>query len=140
MADPPSQAPPPTPRRIVIVEDSQDSREMLRYLLEHAGHEVYEAVDGPSAVESILRIAPDVALVDLGLPGFDGCEVARRVRAAESGRAVQLVAMTGYGQPEDVRRAKAAGFDAHLVKPVDPARVAALIRGEPAASGPEPTS
>ena len=102
MADPPSQAPPPTPRRIVIVEDSEDSREMLRYLLEHAGHEVYEAVDGPSAVESILRIAPHVALVDLGLPGLDGCEVARRVRADESGRAVQLVAMTGYGQPEDV--------------------------------------
>ena len=128
MADPPSTPPASSPRRIVIVEDSPDNREMLRYLLELAGHEVHEAADGPGGIEAILRVAPHIALVDLGLPGLDGYEVARRVRAEVAGRAVQLVAMTGYGQPEDVRRAAAAGFDAHLVKPVDPARVAALIR------------
>ncbi|HEX7787306.1 MAG TPA: response regulator [Methylomirabilota bacterium] len=133
MADPPSTPPASTPRRVVIVEDSPDSREMLRYLLEQAGHEVHEAADGPGGVEAILSIAPHVALVDLGLPGLDGYEVARRVRADAAGRAVQLVAMTGYGQPEDVRRAEGAGFDAHLVKPVDPAHVTALIRERPTA-------
>ena len=133
MADPPSTPPASSPRRVVIVEDSPDSREMLRYLLEHAGHEVHEAPDGPGGIEAILRIAPDIALVDLGLPGLDGYEVARRVRADSAGRTVRLVAMSGYGQPEDVRRAAEAGFDAHLVKPVDPARVAALIRGGPPA-------
>jgi CheY-like chemotaxis protein len=123
-------APPPSrrsPRRILIVEDSRDSRDMLRYLLEHAGHEVHEAADGPSGVEAILEVRPDIALVDVGLPGLDGYEVARRVRADEAGDKVRLVALTGYGLPDDHRRSREAGFDAHLVKPVDPARLAAVI-------------
>lgn len=115
-------------RRIVIVEDSGDSREMLRYLLEHAGHAVHEAADGPSGLRIILELRPDIALVDVGLPGLDGYEVARRVRADEAGRAVRLVALTGYGLPDDLRRSEGAGFDAHLVKPVDPTRLAAIIR------------
>jgi len=124
------ETPSPTPsRRIVIVEDSRDSREMLRYMLEHAGHEVHEAADGPSGVDTVLTIVPDVALVDLGLPGLDGYEVARRVRADQTGRAVRLVALSGYGLPEDVKRSQGAGFDAHLVKPVDPVKLAAVIRG-----------
>jgi signal transduction histidine kinase len=117
----------PSPRRILIVEDSRDSRDMLRYLLERAGHEVHEAADGPSGVDAILKVRPDIALVDVGLPGLDGYEVARRVRAALAGRAVRLVALTGYGLPEDHRRSQEAGFDAHLVKPVDPARLAAVL-------------
>ena len=121
-------APPaPGPRRILIVEDSRDSRDMLRFLLEHAGHEVHEAADGPSGVEAILTVRPDIALVDVGLPGLDGFEVARRVRADARGREVRLVALTGYGLPEDHRRSQEAGFDAHLVKPVDPARLVAVI-------------
>ncbi len=116
----------PSPRRIVLVEDSPDSRDMLRFLLEHAGHEVHEAEDGPLGVETILAVRPDIALVDVGLPGFDGYEVALRVRA-HVGQGVRLVALTGYGLPEDHRRSQEAGFDAHLVKPVDPARLAALI-------------
>ncbi len=120
---------PATSRRIVIVEDSRDSREMLRYMLEHAGHEVHEAADGPSGVDTVLSIVPDVALVDLGLPGLDGYEVARRVRADQAGRTVRLVALSGYGLPEDVKRSQGAGFDAHLVKPVDPVKLAAVIRG-----------
>jgi CheY-like chemotaxis protein/anti-sigma regulatory factor (Ser/Thr protein kinase) len=125
-----AQAPPATsPRRIVIVEDSRDSREMLRYVLEHAGHEVHEAADGPSGLRLILEIRPDIALVDVGLPGLDGYELARRARADEAGRAVRLVALTGYGLPDDLRRSEGAGFDAHLVKPVDPTRLAAIIRG-----------
>ncbi len=127
-ASPAGEAPSaPSPRRILIVEDSQDSRDMLRYLLEHAGHEVHEASDGPAGVEAILSVRPDIALVDVGLPGLDGYEVARRVRAAAEGREVRLVALTGYGLPEDHRRSQDAGFDAHLVKPVDPARLAAVI-------------
>ena len=117
----------PSPRRILIVEDSHDSRDMLRFLLEHAGHEVHEAADGATGVEAILTLRPDIALVDVGLPGLDGFEVARRVRADERGREVRLVALTGYGLPEDHRRSQEAGFDAHLVKPVDPARLAAVI-------------
>ena len=117
----------PGPRRILIVEDSRDSRDMLRFLLEHAGHEVHEAADGPSGVEAILTVRPDIALVDVGLPGLDGFEVARRVRADARGQEVRLVALTGYGLPEDHRRSQEAGFDAHLVKPVDPARLVAVI-------------
>ena len=122
-----SAPPAPGPRRILIVEDSRDSRDMLRFLLEHAGHEVHEAADGPSGVEAILTVRPDIALVDVGLPGLDGFEVARRVRADARGREVRLVALTGYGLPEDHRRSQEAGFDAHLVKPVDPARLVAVI-------------
>jgi PAS domain S-box-containing protein len=128
-AETPGAPPParPSPRRILIVEDSRDSRDMLRYLLEHAGHEVHEAADGPSGVEAILKVRPDIALVDVGLPGLDGYEVARRVRAAAVGGKLRLVALTGYGLPDDHRRSQEAGFDAHLVKPVDPARLAAVI-------------
>ena len=120
-----------SPRRILIVEDSRDSRDMLRLLLEHAGHEVHEAVDGPSGVAAILSIRPDIALVDVGLPGLDGYEVARQVRAQEAAQRVRLVALTGYGLPDDQRRAREAGFDAHLVKPVDPERLARVIAAAP---------
>ena len=75
------------------------------------------------------RVRPDVAFVDLGLPGFDGFELARRVRGAEGGRRVRLVALTGYGLPDDHRRSLEAGFDTHLVKPIDPARLAEVIWG-----------
>jgi CheY-like chemotaxis protein/anti-sigma regulatory factor (Ser/Thr protein kinase) len=122
---------PVTSRRILIVEDNQDSREMLRILLERAGHEVGEASDGASGVAAIVSTRPDVALVDLGLPGLDGFEVARRVRASDAGGSVRLVALTGYGLPADQRRSREAGFDAHLVKPVDPEKLVRLIAGDP---------
>ncbi len=124
---------PPGHRKILLIEDNQDSREMLKYLLELAGHEVHEADNGPSGVEAILRLAPDIALVDLGLPGFDGFELARRVRADPGGQAVRLVALTGYGMIEDQRRSREAGFDEHLVKPADPTRLAAAVAGAPRA-------
>jgi CheY-like chemotaxis protein len=113
------------PRRILIVEDNKDSREMLRVLLELAGHEVHEASDGPGGMEALRRVRPDVALVDVGLPGFDGYELARRAR--EAGETPMLVALTGYGRPDDHRRSREAGFDAHLVKPVEAAALQALI-------------
>jgi CheY-like chemotaxis protein len=107
--------------RILLVEDSADARETLRLLLESAGHTVVEAADGPAAVQHALGLEPDFALVDLGLPGFDGHEVARRIRAANV--ATQLVAVTGYGRDEDHARSREAGFHAHLVKPVTLARL-----------------
>ena len=106
------------PRRIVIVEDNADVLVTLRQALELEGHEVHEASDGPLGLAAILNLRPDVALVDIGLPGFDGYELARRVRASPTGKSAHLVALTGYGQPEDRQRAIEAGFDTHVVKPV----------------------
>jgi signal transduction histidine kinase/ActR/RegA family two-component response regulator len=113
--------------RILIVEDNLDGRESLRDLLEIWGHEVVLAEDGAQGVEKALESQPDVALVDIGLPGLDGNEVARRIRAAFATDHVELIAMTGYGQPEDRRRALQAGFDSYLVKPVDPAHLGRLL-------------
>jgi signal transduction histidine kinase len=104
--------------RVLVVEDNEDNRDALRLLVEHLGHEVDAVEDGLRGVSRALSDRPDVMLVDIGLPGLDGYEVARRVRSA-LGQGVKLVAVTGYGQPEDRRRAIAAGFDQHLTKPVD---------------------
>jgi CheY-like chemotaxis protein len=114
-------------RRVLIVEDQADMREILRLALETAGYFVDEAADGPSAVEAVRRIGPDAALVDIGLPGFDGYEVARRVRALAGQPPIILIALTGYGQPDDRRRAESAGFDVHLVKPIEVDRLDALL-------------
>ncbi|MCO5170927.1 MAG: PAS domain-containing protein [Planctomycetes bacterium] len=117
----------PAALRVVLVEDFSDTRELLVGVLEHAGHRVAAASDGLSAMETIGRVRPHVALVDVGLPGIDGYEVARRVRAAPDGRAIRLVAVTGYGRADDRQRALTAGFDDHLVKPLDPDLVLAII-------------
>ncbi|MBX3198466.1 MAG: response regulator [Labilithrix sp.] len=105
------------PRRVVIVDDNQDLREMLETVLQVAGHEVTTAADGPSGLDCILSEKPDAAFVDIGLPGFDGYELARRARAAGAA-ATMLIAVSGYTQPEDRARAIEAGFDEHLKKPV----------------------
>jgi PAS domain S-box-containing protein len=113
-------------RRVLIVEDNDDARRMLRHLLEQTGHEVHEAADGLAGLDRALALEPDAAVIDIGLPGLDGYEVARRVRAA--GRAdVLLVAVTGYGQSGDRQRSGEAGFDAHLTKPVDPLTLESLL-------------
>jgi signal transduction histidine kinase/ActR/RegA family two-component response regulator len=109
----------PAARHVLVIEDNADAREMLRLALELDGHRVETAEDGTTGVEVALRTTPDLVLVDIGLPGLDGYAVARRLRAA-LGHRVTLVALTGYGQSEDRRRTSEAGFDAHLVKPVDP--------------------
>jgi PAS domain S-box-containing protein len=106
-------------RRVLVVEDSPDARQSLRLLLELAGHEVETSEDGPSGLAKLRDFRPDVALIDLGLPGLDGYAVARAVRQWPETRAIRLVAVTGYGQAEDRRRALAAGFDLHVTKPVD---------------------
>ena len=124
-------------KRLLLVEDNPDIGETLRDLLQLLGHRVELAADGLRGVQLALAIRPDVALVDIGLPGIDGYEVARRLRATDAGKQILLVALTGYGRPEDRDRSLEAGFDAHLVKPVDPdelnALIASLGRGRQAA-------
>jgi signal transduction histidine kinase/ActR/RegA family two-component response regulator len=105
-------------RSIVIVEDNADVRELLRLKLSKLGHTVEAAVDGPDGVDRIVQVRPDLALIDIGLPGFDGYEVASKVRS-ELRDDIVLVAVSGFGQPEDKRRALEAGFDEHLTKPAD---------------------
>ena len=100
---------------------------MLTMLLELWGHEVDTANDGVAGIACALRDRPDIALIDLGLPGVDGFEVARRIRAAPEGRHMVLVALTGYGAASDRDAALAAGFDVHVVKPIDPAKLLDLV-------------
>ncbi len=127
-------------RRVLIVEDNADAREMLRDVLVHAGHEVFEAETGLEGVQSALHLRPDVTLVDIGLPLLDGYEVARRIRAEPKGRDLLLIALTGYGSTSDQTRALEAGFDHHLTKPVDFDELYRLLATESAGSGDKPAS
>ena len=106
-------------RRILLVEDNDDARQVMVLTLRDVGHEVYEASDGPTGLAVALRDRPDVAIIDVGLPGLNGYEVAERIRAAPEAHGMLLIALTGYGLPDDRRRATAAGFDRYLVKPID---------------------
>jgi CheY-like chemotaxis protein len=115
------------PLRILLVEDNADGRAMLQQLLRMDGHEVHDAVDGLTGVRLAASVKPDVAIVDIGLPGIDGYEVARRVRETAEGTRITLVALTGYGSDEDKRLARAAGFDAYLVKPVTAQSLAEIL-------------
>jgi PAS domain S-box-containing protein len=114
-------------RRVVIVEDYADAREALQHLLMLEGHRVETAADGGKGLDLILSMKPDIALIDLQLPGLNGYEVARRVRASREASGVYLVALTGHGQPRDRQRGEEAGFDAYLVKPVNLDEVALLL-------------
>lgn len=105
-------------RRIAIVEDNKDVRDLLRLKLRRLGHDVFEAADGVSGLQVVTEQRPDLALVDLGLPGIDGYQLAREVRE-QLGDAIVMVAISGFGQPEDKRRALEAGFDEHITKPAD---------------------
>jgi CheY-like chemotaxis protein len=113
-------------RHIVIVEDNHDGRESLAMLLDLLGHRVNVAEDGPKGLEAILALRPEIALIDIGLPGMDGYELARKARAA-LGEGVVLVALTGYGLPEDRQQAMEAGFNSFLLKPVDLAALQQLL-------------
>ena len=116
--------------RVLLVEDNLDAAESLAELLRIWGHEVELAHDGAAALRAALEVRPEVVLLDIGLPGMDGYEVASRLRATPGLAGVRLVAVTGYGQESDRRRARLAGFDHHLVKPVDLDRLRALLAGE----------
>jgi two-component system, sensor histidine kinase len=112
--------------QILLVEDNADARDALRALLELDGYEVHAAADGTEGLDLARTKRPDVALIDIGLPGFDGYEVARRMKLLAA-QPRFMVALTGYSEPEDRQRAKDAGFDAHLVKPVDPDDLSRLL-------------
>ena len=115
------------PRRVLVVEDNPDTRETLCLLLRLSGFQVEVAGDGLEGVRKALAWRPEAAVVDIGLPVLDGYEVARCLRQALADR-ILLVALTGYGQPEDRRRAFAAGFDHHLTKPADPDHLVRLLQ------------
>lgn len=106
-------------RRILVVDDNIDSAESLAMMLELSGHDVATAHDGVEAIELAREFRPHVALLDLGMPKLDGYEAARSIRRQSWGQKIMLVALTGWGQQEDKRRSREAGFDAHLVKPID---------------------
>ena len=104
--------------RVLVVDDNGDTAESLALLLRESGHDVRTAPDGPTALEVALDYRPHVALLDIGLPGLDGYEVAKRMRQQPILQDVVLVAMTGYGSESDRERSQEAGFDHHLVKPI----------------------
>ncbi len=112
-------------RRVLVVDDNADAADLLAYLLGSRGHEVLVATDAPQALELAESFRPEVALLDIGLPVMDGYELARRLRSQNG--AVRLIAVTGYGQESDRARSRAAGFDAHMVKPVDATALEAAI-------------
>ncbi len=114
-------------RRILIVEDNRDARETLKLLLLAKGHEVHGVANGRDALDYASRVASDVAIIDLGLPEMDGYEVARKLRKMEGGSDTLLVALTGYGSPEDRKLTEKAGFDAHLLKPLDYEKLTSLL-------------
>jgi CheY-like chemotaxis protein len=114
--------------KILIVEDNDDSRWMLEKLLRFDGHEVSVAADGIAGYEAVRRDQPDVVLLDIGLPGMDGYKVAERIRAEFPDRAIQLVAVTGYGRAEDHAAIMRAGFDEHLIKPIGAKDLARALR------------
>ena len=122
-----ASATPQVRRRILVADDNSDSLESLATLLELGGHEVFSAANGALALESAERNLPDVALLDIGMPKLDGYEVARRIRAQPWGRGMTLVALTGWGQDSDRRRSGEAGFDSHLVKPLDLDKLTELL-------------
>ena len=113
--------------RVLIVDDNADLAEVLAEAINRAGYDVRTASDGPSALVALEDCSPDVILLDIGLPGMDGYEVARRIRLALKGRSVRMLALTGYGQAEDRARALASGFDEHLTKPLDLSALLALL-------------
>jgi signal transduction histidine kinase len=114
-------------RRILVADDNSDALESLATLLELGGHEVFSAANGALALESAEQNLPEVALLDIGMPKLDGYEVARRIRAQPWGRDITLVALTGWGQDSDRRRSGEAGFDSHLVKPLDLDKLTELL-------------
>jgi two-component system, sensor histidine kinase len=130
---PPAQSPLPfapartAPRRVLLIEDNRDARETFRMMLELAGHHVLEAEEGRSGLELLRTELPDIAVIDVGLPGLDGYEIASRFRQDPQSHRVTLVALTGYGTPEARERSRAAGFDHHLIKPIDPEVLRALM-------------
>jgi CheY-like chemotaxis protein len=129
-ARPSSQSDAGTPigRRVLIADDNQDSAESLAMLLRMEGHEVVVAHDGPEAFAAVASFNPEFVLLDIGMPGLNGYEVALKIRDTDPASPVKLVAVTGWGQHSDKARARASGFDHHFTKPLEPERLLELLR------------
>jgi CheY-like chemotaxis protein len=108
-----------TARRVLVADDNEAAAHMLALLLERFGNEVRTAMDGEKAIELAAEFLPDLVLMDLGMPKLDGLDAARRIRSEPWGKSMLLAALTGFGQPSDKQRTKEAGFDFHLVKPIN---------------------
>lgn len=129
-----SSVPVSAKRRVLIADDNRDALESLARLLQLSGHEVHAAADGVQALEAAARLRPDLMLLDIGMPGLNGYEVARRIRQSDWGRSAVLVALTGWGQDNDRRQSREAGFDSHWVKPLDSRKLSALLEALPSAA------
>ena len=116
-------------RRVLLVDDNVDAVESMEILLQAFGYEVATAVHPELALARLEAFAPEAAVIDIGLPGMDGYQLAAEIRRRLGGKPMRLIAFTGYGGPDDVARATAAGFDAHLVKPVEIDRLLAALGG-----------
>ena len=127
----PKATAPVVPRRVLVVDDNEDGAASMAMLLRLQGHETHVAHDGEQAIVQAERLRPDVVLLDIGLPAMNGYEACRRIRASGWGQELMLIAVTGWGQDEDLRRSREAGFDAHLVKPVPPDALARLLSSLP---------
>ena len=117
-----------TPLRVLVVDDNHDTAESLALLLQLEGHDVTVAFDGVSALAEAARFQPQAVLLDLGMPGMDGYDVVRELRTREATKSAVILALSGYGQPDDKARAKAAGFTDHLTKPVEPASLLSILK------------
>jgi PAS domain S-box-containing protein len=117
-------------RRVLVADDNRDGAEIMALLLQQYGYEVSVAHSGPDALTVAAQIQPDIAILDIGMPGMNGYEVAQRIRAEGWGKAMMLIALTGWGQEEDKKKAFDAGFDHHLIKPIDPDALEALMASE----------
>lgn len=122
--------------QVMVVDDNHDGADSLAALLAQAGHHVAVAYDGLQALELAAVQPPDVALIDIGMPLIDGCELARRIRSQPWGTRPYLIAATGWGQPEDRQRTRASGFDRHLVKPIDPEQILQMLADRAVRTGP----
>ena len=122
---------------MLIVEDNRDSASMLGQLMTLAGHEVRMTHDGLDGVAAVEAFRPDIVLLDLGLPELNGYDAAQRIRALPDGATLPIVALTGWGQEEDRRRSAECGFDAHLVKPVDPDLLSHIVQDLTAGQKPQ---
>ena len=114
-------------RRLLVVDDNRDAAESMSMLLEMWGHDVAYAYDGPSALETAEQWQPQAVFLDIGLPGMDGYEVAEKLRKLPHAKDAVLIAITGYGQEDDLLRSQRAGIDHHLIKPVAPDALRSLI-------------
>jgi CheY-like chemotaxis protein len=122
-----TDCPPAATRRVLLVDDNVDAVESMEILLQAFGYEVATAIHPDHALARLEAFAPSAAVIDIGLPGMDGYQLAAEIRRRLGGKPMRLIAFTGYGGPDDVARATAAGFDAHLVKPVEIDRLLAAL-------------